>query len=123
MRYFSALFAVLLGLGLSGCGPGVELPPVEPEAVEIFMPGSFPVEDYKVMARIREEVPLDTEDGALINQAKARAAEMGADAMLIDSIRRTTEGQIETDLRQEQLKILEARAVYFPSRHPELQNQ
>jgi len=97
------------------------LPPVAPEDVEIFMPGSFPSESYKVMARLTESMPLNTSDDDIIDAVKAKAAEVGADALLIDAIRRTTEGGIETDLRQEQLKIIEARAIYFPSRHPELQ--
>jgi hypothetical protein len=73
------------------------------------------------MARLTEDMPLNTPDNEIIDVARAAAAEVGADALLIDSIRRTTEGGIETDLRQEQLKIIEARAIYFPSRHPELQ--
>ena len=121
MRHFSALIAVLVLAGLWACGGGVTLPPVAPEDVEVFMPGSFPSESYKVMARISESMALNTPDNELIDVAKAQAAEMGADAIVVDAIRRTTEGGIETNLRQEQLKIIEARAVYFPSRHPELQ--
>lgn len=97
------------------------MPPVAPQDVEIFMPGMFPSESYKVMSRISESMPLSTPDNEIIDVARSAAAEVGADALLIDSIRRTTEGGIETDLRQEQLKIIEARAIYFPSRHPELQ--
>lgn len=97
------------------------MPPVAPQDVQIFMPGTFPSESYKVMSRISESMPLNTPDNEIIDVARSAAAEVGADALLIDSIRRTTEGGIETDLRQEQLKIIEARAIYFPSRHPELQ--
>jgi len=121
MRYFSALFAVLAVVGLAACGGGVTLPPVAPESVEVYMPGTFPSESYKVMARYSESMPLNTQDNQLIELVKGMAAEVGADALLVDAIRRTTEGGIETDLRQEQLKIIEARAIYFPSRHPELQ--
>lgn len=123
MRHHFALVAVVAWVGLAGCGPGVELPPVSPEEVDVFMPGLFPTESYKVLARITESMPLNTTDDEIIERAKAQAAEMGADALVIDSIRRTTEGGIETDLRQEQLKILEARAVYYPSQHPELSNK
>ncbi len=123
MRYFPALSVSVLVLGLAGCGGGVQLPPVMPDQVVVFMPGSFPAEDYKALATIREEGPIDIPDKELIERAKARAAERGADALLIDSIRRTTEGQIETDLRQEQLKILMGRAVYYPAKHPELGNK
>jgi hypothetical protein len=123
MRYFPALIAVAVVVGLAACGAGIKLPPVSPDQVEVFMPGSFPSEDYKVMLRIMESVPLSTSDSELVDRAKAKAAEVGADALLIDAIRRTTEGGIQTDLRQEELKIIEARAVYFPSKHPELSNK
>ena len=121
MRHFSALIAVCVLVGLWACGGGVTLPPVAPQDVEIFMPGAFPSESYKVMARLTESMPLNTSDDEIIEVARGAAAEVGADALLIDAIRRTTEGGIETDLRQEQLKIIEARAIYFPSRHPEIQ--
>lgn len=123
MRYPIALFTVVLAVGLAGCGAGVELPPVAPEDVEIFMPGTFPPEDYRVLTQIREEVPLNVSDNELIERARARAARSGADALVIRALRRTTEGGADVSLQQEQLKILEGSAVYFPSRHPELQNQ
>jgi hypothetical protein len=122
MKYFPALMAVAV-LGAAACGPGVKLPPVSPEEVEVFMPGMLPREDYKVLARIMESRPLNTPDQEMIDLAKAKAAELGADALVIDAIRRTTEGGIQTDLRQEELKIIEARAVYYPSKHPELSEQ
>ncbi len=85
------------------------------------MVGAFPTEGYRVMARLAESMDLNTPDEEMIEVVKVKAAEMGADALIIDSLRRTTEGGVETDLRQEQRKIIEARAVYFPARHPELQ--
>jgi len=123
MRHFAALCAVVMTAGVLACGAGVTLPPVAPEDVEVFYPGQLPTEEYEVMARIQEDEPLQTEDDVLVEAARAQAAQMGADALVITAIRRTTEGQIETDLGREQMKIIEALAVYFPSRHPELQNQ
>lgn len=123
MKHISALCAVVLVAGALACGGGVTLPPVQPEDVEIFMPGVAPMEDYEVLARIEDDASLDTPDQELIDRAKARAAQLGADAVLITSIRQTTEGQIDTDLSREQRKIIEALAVYFPAQHPELQEQ
>ena len=123
MKYLTALCAVVMSVGLLACGGGVTLPPVAPQDVEVFYPGQMPSETYEVMARIQEDRPLQTDDDVLIDAARAQAAQMGADALVVTSIRRTTEGQIETDLGREQMKILEALAVYFPSRHPELQDQ
>ncbi len=123
MRYFPAFSVLVLVVGLAGCGGGVKLPPVEPDQVQVFMPGSFPQEDFRLMATIREEGPIDTPDRELIDRAKASAAQLGADALLIEAIRRSTEGQIEFDMEQEQLKILTGRAVYYPAKHPELGNK
>ena len=84
------------------------------------MPGQFPTESFKVMARLTESMSLDTPDSEMIQAVRVRAAGIGADALIIDSFRRTTEGGVEIDLQQEQMKTIEARAVYFPSRHPEI---
>jgi hypothetical protein len=121
MKYFPALLAVVVGTGLMACGGGVTLPPVSPDDVEVFMPGSFPDEDCKVMKTIQEDASLNTPDAEMVELAKTSAAEVGADAVIIDAIRRTTEGGIETNLQQEQRKIIDARACYYPSRHPELE--
>ncbi len=120
MKHVPAVFAVALFTALAGCGSGVTLPAVAPEEVEIFMPGAFPVEDYKVLSRLEADVPLSASDQDLIDQARARAAGLGADALVIQSIRRTTEGGIELNLEQEQRKVLVGLAVYYPSKHPEL---
>jgi hypothetical protein len=120
MKYVPAVLAVALLTALAGCGGGVTLPAVAPEEVEIFMPGSFPTEDYKVLSRLEEDVPLSATDQELVDQARAKAASLGADALVIQGIRRTTEGGIELNLEQEQRKVLVGLAVYYPSKHPEL---
>ncbi len=118
MRNVASFLTLALAVPLAGCSSSLSLPPVEPEAVELFYPGSAPAEDYKVLARITQEVALDTDDQKLIQQAQARAAELGADALIISSIRTNTEGAVSTDLDFEPRKIIEALAIYFPSRHP-----
>jgi hypothetical protein len=123
MRHLTALVVAVLVAVMVACGAGVKLPPVAPEEVEVFLPGSYPDEDYKVLARFDTQVPLNVSDSELIERARAQAAEYGADALVISGIRRTTEGQIELNLQQEQVKILDAMAVYYPSRHPELQKE
>lgn len=119
-RFCSVVAALAL---MAGCSSSVNLPPVEPEDVEVFLPGSQPQESYEVMTRFTVRVGLQDSDQMLIDGARARAAEMGADAVIVMSMRRTSEGGVDLDLSQEQEKILEALAVYFPSRHPELENQ
>lgn len=120
MKYSASFLALALAFGLVGCGSTVTLPPVAPEQVEVFMPGEFPPEDYEAIAQINERVGLEIEDRVLIQRAVEKAARLGADVLLISAIRSTTEGEVSLDLQQEQQKILEALAVYYPSRHPEL---
>ena len=123
MKYFTTLLGLAAVVAVVACGSGVKLPPVSPEDVEIFMPGVFIADEYKVMARFEEAFSMDTADSTMVARIKERAAEMGADAVIVDGIRVTSEGAIELDLAQEQQKIIDARAVYFPSRHPELNEQ
>ncbi len=118
MRNVASFLTLALAVLLAGCSSSLSLPPVEPEAVEVFYPGSAPAEDYKVLARITQEVALNTDDQELIRQAQARAAQLGADALIIASISTNTEGTVSTDLDFEPRKIIEALAIYFPSRYP-----
>ncbi len=63
------------------------------------------------------------DDQELVDRAKRRAADLGADALIISSLRTTTEGQVETELSRQIEKILEGLAVYYPSEHPELEQK
>ena len=123
MKYFPALVLMALALVVAGCGGGVKLPPVEPEQVEVFLPGSYPTEEYKVLTSITQSVALQVSDRDLINQAKERAARVGADALIVNRIRTTSEGAVADDVGREIEKILEGLAVYFPSKHPELEQK
>jgi hypothetical protein len=123
MKYLTALLGLAVVVAAMACSSGVKLPPVSPEDVEVFMPGVPIADEYKVMAAIEEAFSMDTQDAAIIDRVKERAAELGADAVIIDRIRATSEGAIEQNLAQEQQKIVNARAIYFPSRHPELAEQ
>jgi hypothetical protein len=122
MRHISYVLAIGLLTAAIACGSTMRLPPVQPEDVDVFMPGSYPSEDYEVMTRFNVRVGLQEPDQTLVDRARARAAEIGADAVVVTAIRRTSEGGVDMDLSQEQQKILEALAVYYPSRHPELDN-
>ena len=123
MKYFATLLGLAAVVAVVACSSGVKLPPVSPEDVEVFLPGVPIADDYKVLAAIEEAFSMDTQNSAIIECVKERAAELGADAVIIDRIRTTSEGAIEQNLAQEQQKIVNARAVYFPSRHPELAEQ
>ncbi len=123
MKHFTALLGLAVVVAAVACSSGVKLPPVSPEDVEVFMPGVPIADSYNVMARIEEAFSMDTADSVMVARVKERAAKLGADAVIIDGIRATSEGAIELDLNQEQQKIIDARAIYFPSRHPELAEQ
>lgn len=121
MRNYPALLAVTLAAVASGCSSAVTLPPVAPEEVEIFLPGSFPTSEYKSMTAFMIKGELADADQTLIDRARERAAKLGADGVIITAIRRTSEGGVELNLDQKQEKILEALPIYYPSRHPEVE--
>lgn len=123
MRYFPALTLMVLAAIVAGCGGGVKLPPVAPEDVEVFLPGAYPTEEYKVIASITERAPIQTDDRDLIKMGKERAAKLGADGLIVSRIRSTAEGAVVTDVQREIEKILEGLAIYFPSKHPELEQK
>ncbi|NIR46688.1 MAG: hypothetical protein GWN99_19975 [Gemmatimonadetes bacterium] len=127
MRHFSALMVVTLMAGSLACstgGPKVTLPAVEPQQVEVFMPGEFPSEDYEVLKRIEVRDLVSADENEMVMNARQQAADVGADALIIRSLRTTQSGGglQETNASRDR-KILEALAVYYPSRHPELQEQ
>ncbi|MGH7545221.1 MAG: hypothetical protein ACREKI_03470 [Gemmatimonadota bacterium] len=118
----AAVFGISSGLLWAHCASVPKLPPKDsPEAVQVFYPGSYPTEEFKTIATLSESAPLSVPDESLIAAVRRQAASMGADAVLIRSIRRTTEGQAAVDLNQEERKIIEAVAVYYPSKHPDVQ--
>lgn len=121
MRYSATVCVVGFALTAMACGGmKVELPPVQPESVMLYYPGRMPDGNFKVLARLDETGPESMTDQELVDRVRARAADLGADALIIDTIRTTTEGQVNLDTNQPTEKIIEARAIYFPSKHPEL---
>lgn len=114
-----ASLAACSGFLWVGCASVPKLPPkASPQDVELYFPGTYPSEEFKAITTFSESGPLTASDEQLIAAARRRAARLGADALLIRSIRQTTEGTAATDLEREEEKILEAVAVYYPSRQP-----
>jgi hypothetical protein len=121
MGWLSRSFCVAVAaLVTAACGPSVALSPVEPEQVELYVENDPPSDEYKVIKRIEERVLEEGPDAryparpVLLERARARAAELGADALIIEEI---VLNQFDPLGR---VTILRAVAVYFPSRHPEL---
>jgi hypothetical protein len=101
----------------------VVLPAVEPRDVEVFMPGDFPAEEYKVVEAITVTGILTRPDEEMVAEARQKAAALGADALIVQALRMTAGGgggYEDTDPSQDR-KTLEAIAVYYPARRPELQ--
>ena len=127
MKYFTALFAGVI-VGLAACsgttGPKVTLAPVEAVDVEVFFPGDFPSEKYETLKSIQLEEMLSADEREMVMTARQMAADLGADALIIRSMRTTQSGSglAEADASRDK-KILEALAVYYPAKHPELQEQ
>ena len=113
MRRVLALLAVVVVTGLVGsCGPKVTLPPVAPEDVEVLT--EEPEEEFEVIADIRQQAATDTPRRDVIAGAREKAAQYGADAMLIK------EWRVSASMSNPTVTLL-AQAIYYPSRHPELQ--
>lgn len=117
--------ALLLAAVLVACS-GVKLPPVSPDQVEVYSEpnGQFPPEEYERMAFMERAFTSDEcarETGTTtcddeetwqfgLEWLKSWAGQQGADAILIQEMGYSTAGQRYV-----------ATAIYFPSRHPELQ--
>ncbi len=117
---------LLAAIALVGCS-GVKLPPTTPDQVAVFYEnrGQFPQEEFKRMAlldRTYTEETCTTElqepcDDAKVwefglTKLKALAAQLGADALLVHEASYAESGAGQR---------YKATAIYFPSRHPELE--
>jgi hypothetical protein len=110
-------FGICSGALALACASVPKLPPkASPDEVEVFFPGTMPTEEFKALATLRESADLGVSDEVLIARLRRRAAELGADALLIRTIRRTAEGEVGVDLNRPDEKIVEAVAVYYPAR-------
>lgn len=115
--------AVLLVVStVAACAAGPKLPPkAGPEEVEFIDPqlGQEPDEGYKTIGPVRVSAALGTSPQELTRLLRARAAQLGADAVILQRVRRTTEGEIEPTAAREEEMIVEGLAIYYPK--PETQ--
>lgn len=118
--------ALLPAVVLFGCS-GVKLPPTTPDQIQVFYEsrGQFPQEEFERIALLdrtfNEEMcstdlrePCDNEDvwEYGLNRLKELAANLGADALVVHEVGYAPSGAGQR---------YSASAVYFPSRHPELE--
>jgi hypothetical protein len=123
MRLLLALLAAVLLVACSG----VKLPPTTPDQIEVFYEnrGQYPQEEFKRLALLdrtfNEEMcstelqePCDDEKiwAYGLEELKELAAQLGADGLLVHEIGYSQSGSGQR---------YSASAIYFPSRHPELE--
>jgi hypothetical protein len=115
----SLVHLVLAGLAglLVGCAGAPQLPPkANATDVEVFQVGigDQPTGRYRTVAEIRIERPIGTSNSDIIMAAQTEAARLGADALVVNMIRRSN--QAEMAARGEEEIILEGMAIYWPER-------
>jgi len=129
MRFLPALVLA----SLVACSSSVELPPVSPANVQLFMPWVEPEESYKDLDQFIIDWPGARRESEAITKLHAQAAEVGADALLVDMIAygdatpcavRRHKGLYKEEewgsCGDPERTLVHARAIYFPSLHPEL---
>jgi hypothetical protein len=87
-------------------------PAVPTAEVAVIMPGEQITANYKVLRSIRKMVDVATADSVLILLARAEAASVGADALLIRELREYEEGRIDARRPVRQKRLI-GDAIYF----------
>lgn len=117
------LAALLLSVA---CASAPRLPPKDnPDDVQMYDPqsGNYPEPGYKTIGPVKVEMPLGTSTPDLLRGLRAEAAKLGADAVIIQRIRTSTQGQIGIDMNREERMIAEGLAVYYPRPETEAETQ
>jgi hypothetical protein len=102
---------------LAGCSK-TQLPRVTPDEVAVYMPDDDVPKGYRVLKSIKTQMDVETADSVMVALARAEAASVGADALVIRELREYQEGRM--DMRSGypvRLKRLLGDAVYYPDRH------
>jgi hypothetical protein len=94
----------------------VSLPPkAGPEDVAMINPamGQAPDDGYKVIGPVTVTVPIGTENREILTLLRAEAAELGADAVILESI--TAPQSLAGNTDREEGIIGRGRAIYWPA--------
>lgn len=100
---------------LAGCASTPKLTPkASADDVQVFYPntGVNPPADYKVYGPLKLVRPLSTPDAEIVAELRAEAARLGADGIIVQQIRRGSEGSTSGNV-QDDRKIGEAIAIYW----------
>lgn len=102
---------LLAAIVVAGCGPKAR-PAVPTADVAVIMPGDEVAEKYEVLRTIKKMTALETPDSVLISLARAEAASIGADALLIRELREYEEGRVDMRKSVRQKRLI-GDAIYF----------
>ncbi|MEN8376956.1 MAG: hypothetical protein ABFS34_16130 [Gemmatimonadota bacterium] len=111
---------VLLALGMAlfaGCAGAPPLPPkAGPDQVDFYdlSVGLSPPEGYEGIGPVQVQVDPGTEYREIHRLLRAEAAKLGADAIILQSIRSNAEGQVGVDFDRPEKLIGRALAIYWP---------
>lgn len=114
MRCWVVLWVLMIAV--LGCGPK-KRPHVAVDRVEVIMPDSEVTERYEVLAVIRKQAPLSVAESMLVLVARAEAASVGADALLIGTLDTYVQDRVGSLEGAVRVRRLRGRAIWFPDRH------
>jgi len=118
--------AVACALGMAifaACASAPTLPAkAGPEEVDFYNPnaGMNPPAGYESISPVQVEADLGTEPAEIHMLLRAEGARLGADAIILESIRSNAEGQVGIDMNREEKLIGRALAIYWPGGKPEM---
>ncbi|HSM36033.1 MAG TPA: hypothetical protein VK837_06480 [Longimicrobiales bacterium] len=118
--------AVACALGMTifaACASAPSLPAkAGPEEVDFYNPdaGMNPPAGYESIAPIQVEVDQGTPNADIYMRLRAEAAKLGADAVILQDMRSSTGGSVNTDMNRAEKIIARALAVYWPGGKPDM---
>lgn len=116
--------AVVCALGVAifaACASAPSLPAkAGPEEVDFYNPnaGLNPPAGYETISPIQVEADVGTANEEIYRMLRTEAARLGADAIILDSVRSNAEGQVGIDLNRPEKLIGRALAIYWPGGKP-----
>lgn len=103
--------AMLAALVSAGCAQRAR-PAVPTAEVAVIMPGEEVTASYEVLRTIRKMADLSTPDSVLIALARAEAASIGAEALVVRELREYEEGRMDVRRPVRQKRLI-GDAIYF----------
>jgi hypothetical protein len=110
-----AIVALVLFVAVVGAGCTQRARPAVPTAdVAVIMPDEEVTASYKVLRTIKKMADVETPDSVLVGLARAEAASIGAEALLVRELREYEEGRVDARRSVRQKRLI-GDAIYFTS--------